>query len=85
MLTRKQHVLTTVFQRKDKDPIYFVSIMHPVQEREVLTGQEEVNHAKTINLNEVEYQKLKDSQDLLLYVIRSRNATAENEESAMLD
>ena len=85
MLTRKQHVLTTVFQRDERDPLYYVSIMHPVQERDVLTGQEEVIHAKTINLSEDEYQKLKDSQDLLLHVVRTRNSTSESDESAMLD
>ena len=85
MLTRKQHVLTTCFQREGKEPIHYVSFMHPTEERDFLNGVEEVNHAKTINVTEEEFAKLKSHLDLLLKVVKSKNATAESEESPMLD
>ena len=85
MLTRRQHVLTTRFQRDDRDPIHYVSFMHPTEERDFLSGAEEMNHAKTINVTEEEFARIKLNLDLLLKVVKSKNATAENEESPMLD
>ena len=85
MLTRKQFVLTTRFEREGKETLYYVSFMHPVEEKEVLTGEEEMNHAKTINLSEQEFELLKSVQQSLLVVVRSKNSSVDNEESVMID
>ena len=85
MLTRKQHVLTTKFQREGKEPIHYVSFIHPTEEKDILDRGEEINHAKTINLNEHEFQGLKNNLDRSLKVVRSKNISHENEESIMLD
>ena len=85
MLTRKQHVLTTRFIREGKEPIHYVSFMHPVEECDSMHAAAEVNHAKTINLTESEFITLKGEIDLLLKVVRSKNSVAENEESRLID
>ena len=85
MLTRKQHVLTTRFQREGKESLHYVSFMHPTEERDSLNGAEEVNHAKTVNLTESEFTNLKNEAENLLKVVRSKNAVSENEESATID
>ena len=85
MLTRKQHVLTTKFQREGKEPIYYVSFIHPTEEKDILDRGEEVNHAKTINLTEHEFEGLKNNLERSLKVVRSKNVSHENEESLMLD
>ena len=83
MLTRKQHVVTTQLVREGKETLYFVSVMHPTEEKETLQLSDSINHAKTINLNCEEFGKLILNKNLL---VQTRSSTpAENEESALID
>lgn len=85
MLTKKQHVITTRFTREGKDTLYYVSIMHPTQEKEDLTPKDAVNHAKTINLSSDEFDMFVSVYEKLAEVVKSRASTGENDEAAMID
>ena len=85
MLTRKQHVLTTRFQREGKETLHYLSFMHTLEEKDSLNGSEEMNHAKTINLTEAEFDVLKNNLEGILKVVRSKNLSMENYESIMIE
>ena len=85
MLTRKQHVLTTRFQREGKDPLHYVSFMQPTEERDSLNGSEEMNHAKTINLTGAEFEVFTNFMESLLKVVRSKKSSSESDESTVIE
>lgn len=81
MLTKKQHILTTLFQPEGKVASLYVSILHPEKETEELRKQDKMFHAKTINLSVDEFTKFADVHQELLDVVKSKTATVESEES----
>ena len=83
MLNKKQHVMTTRFERGEQPSLYYVSILHPITEKESLKAGDEVNHAKTINLSVEEYAKFESELKDLLAVVRSKS-TNDNDETAAI-
>ena len=68
-LTKRQFAMITKFQRSDKDPIHYVSFLHPKTEQEKLVDTSECHHSKTINLRKEEYEKLHAAMENIHKVI----------------
>lgn len=85
MLTPKQHIMITRFQREGKDTLYYFSLLHPTSDQEVLSQGVVINHAKTINLSFEEFMKLKTNSQKLLEVVRSRSEKDAGQESPIIE
>ena len=68
-LTKRQFAMITKFQRSDKEPLHYVSFLHPKTEQEKLTETSECHHSKTINLRKEEYEKFQTAMDDIYQVI----------------
>lgn len=85
MLNKKQHLLTTQFKREGKETLHYVSLMHPLEEKETLKTDDAINHAKTINLSSEEFHKFATLYQKLAQVVNSKSATGENDEGAQIE
>ena len=81
LLTKKQHGMTSRFERPNQPSSYYMSFLHPTYEEEVIGKQTEINHAKTVNLSFVEVEKFLEHLDELLKVVQSRVEKSPNDES----
>lgn len=77
-LTKKQFLMVSKFNKPGRDTMHFISILHPKTEQEKLSEAIEYNHAKTINLNQDEYEKLHSSLDKLYQVTKTCQSSGEN-------
>ena len=81
LLTKKQHVMTSRFERPNQPYSYYMSFLHPTNEEEVIGKQTEINHAKTVNLSLTEVEKFLEHLEQLLKVVQSRVEKNPNDES----
>lgn len=84
MLTRKQHVMITQIAHQDKEPHYYISILHTLHQKDTIQPSDEIVNTKTINLAPEEFAKLSLLRDSMLQVIRSKNATSQTDESSTI-
>ena len=68
-LTKRQFVMITKFERSDKEPVHYISFLHPKTEQETLTDVRECHHSKTINLRKEEYEIFHGAMDNIYQVI----------------
>lgn len=84
MLTKKQHVLTTKFVPEGKETLYYISLMHPVKDCDVVKGDDAMNHAKTINFSENEFDKFCEVYEKLSDVVKSKTNTGDGDDGGQL-
>ena len=66
-LTRRQFVMVTKFRKTgDGEDIFYITLLHPFTETDVVESPKDCNHAKTINLNKQEFTKLAESLPKLI-------------------
>ena len=66
-LTRRQFVMVTKFRKtSDGEDMFYITLLHPFTETDVLENPNDCNHAKTVNLNKEEFRKLSESLPKLL-------------------
>ena len=81
-LTKKQFFMILKFQKCGREPLYYASILHPLEEQESITSETPCNHIKTINMTLDEFEKLHESLPKLLEVMKTPREQSGNEQHA---